>query len=91
MTWPIAKIDGMLLEAFLRCTKAIYPQALDIVGIATENDLYADHRSEDALYMDARDWTEEQLADARSLQQETGFLTNITKSAGQRERIPGRA
>jgi len=72
-----------LLEAYSRCTKALYPQALDIVGIATENDLNADHRSEDALYMDARGWTEEQLADARLLQQETGFLTNITKHAGK--------
>ena len=77
-----------LLEAHIRCTKALYPQALDIVGIATENDLDADHRSEDALYMDARGWTEEQLANVRLLQQETGFLTNITKHAGKEKEYP---
>ena len=78
----------VLLEAFLRCTKAIYPDALDIVGVATENDLYADRHSEDVAYIDTRDWTEEQLADARSLQQETGFLTNITKSVGREKEYP---
>jgi len=77
-----------LLEAYITCTKALYPQALDIVGIATENDLEAEHRSEDALYLDARGWTEEQLADARRYQQETGFLTNITKFAGKEREYP---
>ncbi len=82
------EVRRAFLEDFLTCTKALYPQALDIVGIATENYLEADHRSEDALYMDTRDWTEEQLADARSLQQETGFLTNITKFAGREKEYP---
>ncbi len=77
-----------LLEAYITCTKAHYPQALDIVGIATENDLQADHRSEDALYLDARDWTEEQLAEARRFQQEMGFLTNITKHKGKEWEYP---
>ena len=77
-----------LLEAYITCTKALYPQALDIVGIATENDLEAHHRSEDALYLDARDWTEEQLEEARCFQQETGFLTNITKHKGKEREYP---
>jgi hypothetical protein len=77
-----------LLEAYIICTKSLYPQALDIVGIATENDLEAEHRSEDALYLDARGWTEEQLAVARRYQQETGLLTNITKFAGKEQEYP---
>jgi hypothetical protein len=77
-----------LLEAYIICTKALYPQALDIVGIATENDLEALHRSEDALYLDARDWTEEQLEEARHFQQETGFLTNITKHKAKELEYP---
>lgn len=77
-----------LLGAYITCTKALYPQALDIVGIATENDLEAEHRSEDALYLDARDWTEEQLADARRYQQETGFLTKLTKFVGKELEYP---
>ena|SRR5215471_4182668 len=63
-------------------------RGLDIVGIATENDLEADHRSEDAIFLDARDWTEEQLADAHRFQQETGFLTNITKHKGKEREYP---
>jgi len=61
---------------------------LHIVGIATENDLEADHRSEDSLYLDARDWSEEQLEDARSFQQVTGFLTNITKHKSKEREYP---
>jgi SEC-C motif len=77
-----------LLEAYITCTKALYPQALDIVGIATENDLEAEYRSEDAMYLDARGWTEEQLAEALRFQQETGFLTNITKYTGKEKEYP---
>jgi len=77
-----------LLEAYIMCIKSLYPQALDIVGIATENDLEAEHRSEDALYLDARGWTEEQQANARSFQQDTGLLTNLTKYAGIEREYP---
>ena len=77
-----------LLEAYIMCTKSLYPQALDIVGIATENDPEAEHRSEDALYLDARGWTEEQQANARSFQQDTGLLTNLTKFAGVEREFP---
>jgi hypothetical protein len=77
-----------LLEAYIMSTKSLYPQSLDIVGIATENDPEAEHRSEDALYLDARDWTEEQLANARSFQQETGLLTKLTKFAGVEREYP---
>ena len=77
-----------LLEAYIMCTKSLYPQALDIVGIATENDPEAEHRSEDALYLDARGWTEEQQANARSFQQDIGLLTNLTKFAGVEREYP---
>jgi hypothetical protein len=69
----------MLLEAYCIVTKLIYPDAQDIVGIATEADsIFSESRSEDAIYLDARDWTDEYQAEATRLQQECDILTNIT-------------
>ncbi len=70
------------LEACCLITKLMYPEALDIVGIATEaSPVLTERRSEDAMYFDARKWTEEMQKEARSLQQDTGLLTNLTKHA----------
>lgn len=70
-----------LLECMCRVLKAKYTDATDIVGIATEpmggpND----GRSEDAIYFDAREWTEEMQAAALHLQKKLGLLTNVTES-----------
>jgi hypothetical protein len=62
-----------LLEAYCMVLKTIYPDAEDIVGIATE-DSTARERSEDAIYLDARDWSEEDQAEALSLQKEFDIL-----------------
>ncbi len=71
------------LVAYCMITKLLYPQALDIVGIATEaSSTLAERRSEDALYLDARNWKEEQQAEAGSLQRDMGLLTNLTKFSG---------
>jgi SEC-C motif len=68
------------LEACCLITKLMYPEVLDIVGIATEaNPDFTAGRSEDALYFDARNWTEEMQEEARSIQQYTGLLTNLTQ------------
>jgi hypothetical protein len=68
------------LETSCLITKLMYPQALDIVGIATEaNSDFTAARSEDAMYFDARYWTEEMQKEAISLQQDTGILTNLTQ------------
>ncbi len=57
--------------------------SLDILGIATEaSSTLAERRSEDALCLDARNWTEEQQAEACSLQRDMGLLTNLTKFSG---------
>jgi len=68
------------LEACCLITKLMYPQALDIVGIATEaNPDFTADRSEDVLYFDARNWTEDMQKEASSLQQDTSLLTNLTQ------------
>jgi hypothetical protein len=57
--------------------KVKFPDALDIVGFATESGrLEVGHGSEDAAYLDARDWTPAREADARGVQVKAGILTN---------------
>lgn len=50
------------------------PDALDIVGFATEAGNESDHRSEDAAYFDARVWNPALEAEARELKLQHGIL-----------------
>jgi preprotein translocase subunit SecA len=59
-------------------TKLVCPDALDIVGLATETGINTEPRSEDALNLDTRYWTEEMEAQARAAQEKSGLLTNLT-------------
>jgi hypothetical protein len=71
-----------MLEACCIITKLVKPDAKDIVGIATET-WGTDGRSEDFLYLDAREWGEQEDEEARRLQEETGLLQNLTMSEGK--------
>ena len=64
-----------LLECLCRVVKFKFPNAEDILGIATETG-NAENRSEDAVYLDARDWTEELQAEAQSLHEELRLLSD---------------
>jgi hypothetical protein len=64
------------LEACCLVTKLMWPGAKDIVGYATESSQGKAGRSEDALYMDVREWTPEMEAEAKRLQREYRILTN---------------
>ena len=65
------------LEACCRVVKLCNPDALDIVGFASETSATIG-RSEDAIYFDGRLWTEE-IANASREEQETlGILTKAT-------------
>jgi hypothetical protein len=66
-----------LLNAYCLVTKLRFPKALDIVGIATETG-QEHYRSEDAVYFDGRSWNEGLRAEAVSLQNDLGILTNTT-------------
>ena len=70
-----------MLEACCIITKLVYPDAKDIVGVATET-WGTDGRSEDFLYLDARGWSEQDYEKARLLQEETGLLRDLTFSEG---------
>lgn len=68
------------LEALCMVTKLMYPDAQDIIGIATEAG-NPEEMSEDALYLDARKWSDEQRVEAERMQREWNLLTNLKKSA----------
>jgi len=76
-----------LLEACLKVTKLTFPDAQDIVGIATETGM-DEYRSEDAYYLDARIWTAEHQAESQSLQNDLGILQQIEKFAATEYEYP---
>lgn len=48
-----------LLQCYLDIVKHEFPDAVDIIGYATETG-FSDEHTEDLAYLDAREWTEEQ-------------------------------
>jgi hypothetical protein len=71
-------VRAHFLEALCLVTKVVFPDALDIVGFATESGAETATRSEDALYLNARVWNAEMEVHARELQRKFGLLTNFT-------------
>ena len=66
------------LEACCKIVRLKYPDATDIVGIATESGLKNDGRSEDAIHFDGRFWNADLEKNAAELQAELGILGNPT-------------
>lgn len=65
------------LEACCRVVKLKYPDAVDIVGVATESGrMEREGGSEDACYLDARIWTKENEHEAKELQSKLAILIN---------------
>lgn len=81
------EVRRKFLEACCLVTKLEFPDAQDIIGIATESGRTAEG-SEDALYYDARDWTEVERAEAESLQRDLDLLTRVTKVEGTEREYP---
>lgn len=73
------EVRRKLLNAYCMVLKTMYPEAEDIVGIATE-DRTAVSRSEDAIYLDAREWNEELQSEALSLQKEFDIMREFKRS-----------
>jgi len=76
-----------MLEACCRVLKAMRPEAQDIVGIATEEGS-VEERSEDAVYLDVREWSEEDQARALKLQEEWDLLTDVSGHAIKVQEYP---
>jgi len=81
-----------LLLRYCMVVKLKWPDALDIVGIATEvGEAGADPRaprSEDLVSLDARKWTPEYDEEARSLQHDLGLLLDVTQETGVEREFP---
>jgi hypothetical protein len=75
-----------ILEAYLMVVKVLYPEAQDIVGIATGYP--GNDNSEDLLYLDARCWTVEAQREVEKLQRDTGFLTEVKRFQGKVKTYP---
>lgn len=73
-----------LLTRYCAVVRYLHPNAEDICGIAT--DIYSEEGiSEDAVYFDGREWSDEMQVDAREWHEEFGLLNN-TKSTHFTER-----
>lgn len=64
------------LEASCMIVKLKYPDAKDIVGIATESGLKNIGRSEDSCYFDASTWNKKMEEETKRLQKDLGILQN---------------
>ena len=82
---------GKLLEAYCMATKHAHPHAEHIVGLACSS-LDASQHSEDAVYLDAREWSPEQQAEAEALRRDLNLLNEVTVQRAQDQEYPaGRA
>ena len=92
------RIDGVSYESYRErrqrfledccvAAKSILPAARDIVGFATETERDPDN-SEDAVYLDAREWTDSSQEEAESLRQHRGLFVNLTRFEGTVNEYP---
>ena len=65
------------LAAYCNALKSRFPDLQHIVGYATEP-VDGERRSEDLVYVDATNWTEEDAQTARTIQREGGLLASPT-------------
>lgn len=76
-----------LLSDYCEVTKVVHPKAKDIIGIASEAGLQP-RRSEDLIYLNARDWTEEDQNRAKKKQDALGILKKVTTVASREFEYP---
>jgi hypothetical protein len=69
-------VREQMLQAACQVLKLTYPDALHVVGIATELGTDPD-KSEDAVYLDCTEWTAEMEVEARRLQRELDLFTHV--------------
>jgi len=72
----------------LRVAKLMNPDVVDFIGIATESGEPSRGRTEDAVYLDAREWSAEADVDAAELQIELGILVKTSMSKGTYSEYP---
>jgi hypothetical protein len=81
------EVRRQLLVELCKVTKLQFPDALDIVGFGTEPGLEGG-KTEDAIYLDAREWTPELQAEAEEIREDLKLLKKLTRSEGQFQEYP---
>jgi hypothetical protein len=76
------------LEACVQVARMRFPGGLDVIGITTEAGGGRAERSEDAIYLDGRDWGPARDADARALQRDLQILVAPKRTARQVDEYP---
>lgn len=76
-----------LLSDYCAVAKLVYPQAKDIIGIASEAGL-PKRRSEDLIYLDARHWTEGDQERAKKKQETLGILKEVSSQSAREYEYP---
>jgi len=76
-----------LLSDYCSVAKLKFPQATDIIGIASEAGL-PPQRSEDLMYLDASHWSPKDQAEAKEIQSRLGLLRKVTASATREYEYP---
>jgi hypothetical protein len=80
-------VRGQLLYECCRTVKLHYPEAENIVGVATEP-LWCEERSEDVVYFDARTFTAEDRKDAQRVANELGLLKKTQRFSSRVREYP---
>lgn len=76
-----------ILLSYCMVVKYKFPDAEDIIGFATDSGRYQ-YRSEDLIYLDAREWTEENQKQAEYYCNEVGLLKKVNRTAGKEYEFP---
>lgn len=77
----------VVLESYCRVTKYKFPDAEDIVGVSTESG-WDTQRSEDLMYLDTREWSEEDQELAKGFHDDLGLLKTINWFAEKEYEFP---
>jgi SEC-C motif-containing protein len=75
------------LFGYCRVAKLRFPDAVHIIGIATEGGL-PPQRSEDFAYLDTSSWSATDEANAKKIQKEFGFLRRIRPGSAREHEYP---
>jgi SEC-C motif len=82
------ELRGKLLQAACMVVRLNWPDALDVVGIASESGNETPNRSEDAMYCDFREWTDDMAEQAREWQKLLNMLVNPKLVYGMEHEYP---
>lgn len=76
------------LHACMLVTRLKYPKSTDIIGIATESGIANPGRSEDAMYINGREWSKKDEKHAKQLQEKFEILVSPTETKVHHNEYP---